>query len=166
MPSRRRALDVFGEEIVLTERMGRMDVSLSAGAECGRQIVHVVQGQIAVADDPGLVYTAIIGSCVVVCLHDPVANLGGMAHYLFPDGHSYGPKETRFGHHAITGLIQQIVDRGGDAKRLRASLYGGAKMHHGRRDIGRRNADFAIRFLAQHAIRDRVHGLGGGLYDG
>lgn len=135
-----------------------MDLAVATG---GARTLHVVQGQIGVTRDEDVIFTAIIGSCVVVCLSDPDAGVGGMAHFLFPSGGADCPKEIRFGPQAITALIQQIVDQGGEKARLRACVYGGAKLHHGRRDIGKRNADFAQWFLAEQGVCVAVSGLGG-----
>jgi len=44
--------------------------------------VHVVQGEHYVTDDPDVVLTTILGSCVAVCLWDPVRAVGGMNHFL------------------------------------------------------------------------------------
>lgn len=129
-----------------------MDMSGISGTALGGRTTHVVQGQIGVSAQDNVVFTAVIGSCVVVCLYDPVARVGGMAHILFPGGEAYGPDETRFGHPAMSELITQISALGGAVGRLQAKVFGGAKLHDGRRDIGRRNADFAIGFMAQRGI--------------
>lgn len=145
-----------------SERWEPVDLSLVTGALVARRLVHVVQGQIGVTADKDVAFTALIGSCVVVCLFDPVAKLGGMAHFLFPGGEGDRADETRFGHQAIAGLIAQITALGGDTDRLRAWVYGGAKLHDGRGDIGKRNADFAIEFLGQRSILVAARELGGG----
>ena len=129
-----------------------MDKSGGTGTALGDRPTHVVQGQIGVSAEEGVVFTAIIGSCVVVCLYDPVARVGGMAHILFPGGEAYGQNETRFGHPALSELITQISALGGAVERLQAKVFGGAKLHDGSRDIGKRNADFAIGYLAQRGI--------------
>ncbi|WP_022702838.1 chemotaxis protein CheD [Pseudorhodobacter ferrugineus] len=140
-----------------------MGLSLAMGAAVGRRTVHVVQGQIGVTGDVRIVFTAIIGSCVVVCLFDPVARVGGMAHFLFPGGEAKRLDETRFGPQAIAGLMSGIVAQGGDVARFRACLFGGAKVHDGRRDMGKRNADFAQRYLAEQGVLVVQSGLGGSL---
>ena len=137
-----------------------MDMSMITGVALGCRAIHVVQGQIGVSAQ-GVVLKVIIGSCVVVCLSDPVARVGGMAHVLFPGGEACGQDETRFGHPAISSLISQILELGGAVEHLQAKVFGGAKLHDGRRDIGKRNTDFALGFLAQEGILVTERGLGG-----
>ena len=48
--------------------------------------VRVGIGEFAVSANPDEVLTTIaLGSCVAVCLFDPVAKVGGMLHFLLPD---------------------------------------------------------------------------------
>jgi chemotaxis protein CheD len=124
-------------------------------------VLHVVPGQIAVSADPDVTFTTILGASVAVCLYDPVAKLGGMAHFLFPDGEAYSPHEKRFCNQAISSLIEQIKARAGNIQYVEASLFGGAKSHGGQRDIGRRNAGSAVGFLARHDLSVVKQGLGG-----
>lgn len=138
-----------------------MEMSVITGVALGCRAIHVVQGQVGVSGQESIVFSAIIGSCVVVCLYDPVARVGGMAHVLFPGGEAYGQDETRFGQPAISKLISQISELGGAVERLQAKVFGGAKLHDGRRDIGKRNTDFALGFLAQKGILVTERGLGG-----
>jgi|GEM_PF-1807378 len=139
----------------------RMDMSVITGLALGCRAIHVVPGQIGASAQDGLVFKAIIGSCVVVCLHDPVALVGGMAHILFPGGGAYGHDETRFAHPAISKLMTQISELGGAVDRVQAKVFGGAKLHDGRSDIGKRNADFVLGFMAQQGVLVTERGLGG-----
>ena len=79
----------------------------------------------------------------------------------FRGGGAYGQDETRFGQPAISKLISQISELGGAVERLQAKVFGGAKLHDGRRDIGKRNTDFALGYLAQKGILVTERGLGG-----
>lgn len=116
-----------------------------AAGEGPVRLLHVVQGALGVTDDPSVEYTALIGSCVIVCAHDPVAKLGGMTHFQFPGDGGDG----RFGGVAISGLIQRLLDMGAQSDRLEVKLFGGAKVDEGCRDIGKSNAEFALEILAQ-----------------
>ncbi|WP_050524915.1 chemotaxis protein CheD [Pseudorhodobacter wandonensis] len=125
------------------------------------RVLHVVQGQVAVSADPNVTFTTILGACVAVCLFDPEKRLGGVAHFLFPDGEMHAPHEQRFCNQAISDLMARVEEMGGNLNRLQASLFGGAKSHDGRRNIGKRNADSALRFLVSHDLAVVKRALGG-----
>lgn len=67
-----------------------------SAARAGKRI-HVVQGEQYVTDDPEVVLTTILGSCVAACMRDPVAGIGGMNHFLLPDGAKDGGVAQRYG---------------------------------------------------------------------
>ena len=48
-----------------------------------RSAVYLHPGQVFVSPDPAVV-TTILGSCVAVCVFDPVLRVGGTNHYLLP----------------------------------------------------------------------------------
>ena len=48
--------------------------------------LHVGQGEHLISSDPQVMLTTILGSCVAMCLRDPVAGIGGMNHFLLPSG--------------------------------------------------------------------------------
>jgi chemotaxis protein CheD len=114
----------------------------------GRKI-HVIQGEQHVTDDPEVMLTTILGSCVAACLRDPDAGIGGMNHFLLPD--SEGAAQ-RFGAHAMELLVNDILRRGGRRHRLEAKLFGGGRMFNGLSDVGEANATFAERFLRDEGI--------------
>lgn len=128
-----------------------------AGAE---RRVHVVQGEFHVTDDPGVVLTTILGSCVAACLRDPVARVGGMNHFLLPGrGEEAGGDSVRYGVHAMELLVNGLLREGARRERLEAKLFGGARMLEGLTDIGTQNAEFAKHFLQ----RERIAFTGGSL---
>ncbi|MBT0670550.1 chemotaxis protein CheD [Novosphingobium profundi] len=118
--------------------------------------VPIVQGEHHVAGEPGLVISTLLGSCVAACLHDPVAKLGGMNHFLLgePGDDNPVPKAemTRYGIHAMELLINGLMKRGAQRSRLRAHLYGGASIVANLGDIGQRNGLFARKFLQTEGI--------------
>jgi len=67
--------------------------------------------------------TTILGSCVAVCLFDPDQHVGGINHFLLPDGF---PASPRFGDAAVPLLIQNVLAKGAHRPALRAKLFGGA----------------------------------------
>lgn len=116
--------------------------------------VHVVQGEHFVTDNPDVVLTTILGSCVAACIRDPVAGIGGMNHFLLPGGHAPGSERAaqRYGVHAMELLVNALLAGGARRERLEAKLFGGARLTEGLTDIGSQNADFALRFLAAEGI--------------
>jgi chemotaxis protein CheD len=128
---------------------------------CAPRVLHIVQGEVAVSMDPRITFMTVLGPCVAVCLFDPEAKLGGMAHFMFPNGEDYALDETRFCNQAIMSLIAQIQEQGGQLDRLQASLFGAAKSHDGGRDIGRRNANSALGFLKRQGLPIVKQGIRG-----
>ena len=126
----------------------------------------ILQGDHAVAGEPGVVMSTLLGSCVAVCLHDPVARLGGMNHFLLGTPPGEGAAAGRrglhsYGVHAMEVLINALMTRGADRARLAAHCYGGADIVLGFGRIGTQNAAFARRFLAAEGIRIVHEDLGG-----
>jgi len=116
--------------------------------------VHVIQGEFYVSEEPDLVLTTILGSCVAACVRDHVAGVGGMNHFLLP-GDDDRPAEggLRYGVQAMELLVNGLLRRGARRDRLEAKLFGGARLIDGLTDIGDQNAAFAERFLRDEGIR-------------
>lgn len=130
---------------------GRPSVPVQRGVE---RTIHVLQGDFHVTDDDGVMLATILGSCVAACIRDPVAGVGGLNHFLLPDGGSDpGVVTMKYGVHAMELLINGILRDGGRRERLTAKLFGGARMAANLPDIGRRNAAFAEEFLRREGIR-------------
>jgi chemotaxis protein CheD len=91
----------------------------------GRPTVYLHPGQIFVSSEPYVVST-ILGSCVAVCLWDPLLKAGGANHFLLPYQDSTAQTSTRFGNTAVKVLVGQLLAMGSAKKNLRAKLFGGA----------------------------------------
>src|SRR3546814_18643348 len=48
-------------------------------------VVQVFQGVFFVSTRTGEMLATVLGSCVASCIRDPVAQVGGMNHFLLPD---------------------------------------------------------------------------------
>ena len=115
--------------------------------------LHVGQGEHLITGDPEVMLTTILGSCVAMCLRDPVARIGGMNHFLLPSGRTDGADEgRRYGAYAMEVLINGVLTAGGRRDRLEAKLFGGGRMFDGLADVGVANATFAEKFLADERI--------------
>ena len=124
--------------------------------------LHVVQGEHRISRDPQVVLTTILGSCVAACLRDPEAGIGGMNHFLLPEGRGEDADSSRrYGAYAMELLINDLLRAGARRERLEAKLFGGARMIDGLSDVGAGNAAFAERFLRDEGIPVTASSLGG-----
>ncbi len=109
--------------------------------------------------------TTILGSCVSVCLFDPVRRVGGINHFMLPLWNGEGLPTPRYGNIAIDTLIDRLSGLGCLVSRLQAKLFGGAAMWENAdrfMPIGTGNIDLAWRILAQFDIPVVASDLGGG----
>ncbi len=120
--------------------------------------VHVVQGEYVVTDRD-VVFSTILGSCVAACMRDPKAGVGGMNHFLLPDGGSND--DLRYGVHSMELLVNGLLRLGARRERLECKLFGGARLISGLSDIGARNGQFAQEFLKNEGIPVAGASLGG-----
>lgn len=126
--------------------------------------LHVIQGEHAVSTSMDALMTTVLGSCVAACLHDPVAGVGGMNHFLLAesaDGSRVRDEEMRYGAYAMEVLINEMMKLGARRERIEAKLFGGAKLFDGLNDVGAANAAFARRFLEDEGIPIVASSLGG-----
>jgi chemotaxis protein CheD len=107
-------------------------------------------------------FTTVVGSGVVACLWDPVANVAGMAHFLLPEKGS-APAAPRFGDVAMAQLLEELVKLGGDRARLRASVFGGSAppIATGSGHLGERNVEAALAFFRSSGITVVQKDVGG-----
>ena len=109
--------------------------------------------QYLVVDD-GTALVTVLGSCVAACIRDPLLNLGGMNHFLLPDGNTGDGAPARYGSYAMEVLINELLKRGASRKRLEAKVFGGANVLKGftSNPVGTRNADFVLAYLDAERI--------------
>jgi len=128
-----------------------MNTAVLTRPECK---IVVVQGEYRISDSPDVVLSTLLGSCVSMCLHDPVARIGGMNHFLLPgaDRGDDGLSSLRYGAYAMELLVNGLLARGAKRSRLEAKLFGGARMVAGLTDLGAKNAAFAETYLRRESI--------------
>lgn len=117
--------------------------------------VTIMQGETKVSEDPGVILTTVLGSCISACLYDPVVKVGGLNHFLLAEpgsGDTDIHSLQRYGVYAMEVLINAMMAMGATRSNLKARIYGGASLRDGFRDIGATNALFARRFLRDERI--------------
>lgn len=118
--------------------------------------VEVRMGEYAVAKEGVLTGTG-IGSCLLICLYDPKAKTGGMAHALLPK-RGEQKESAKFADSAISIMLAEMEKLGADRSRIEARLIGGAKMFQSQiKDsllaIGAKNVQSARETLEKEKIR-------------
>ena len=132
--------------------------------EPGSRRVHVIQGEFKVVNDPSVVLSTILGSCVAACMRDPVIGVGGMNHFLLPgsaESMASGGDATRYGVHLMELLINGLLKQGARRDRLEAKIFGGAKTIARFCNVGEQNARFARQFLMDEGIQIVGESTGG-----
>jgi chemotaxis protein CheD len=107
----------------------------------------------------------VLGSCIAACLYDPVLGMGGMNHFMLPEGSDPGdPTSTRYGVNAMELLISDLMKLGADRRRFQAKVFGGGHVLNIRESLDgvpQRNIDFVKRFLETEQIPVVREDLGG-----
>ncbi len=98
--------------------------------------------------------STVLGSCVSVCLYDPVTKIGGINHYMLPVWGGEGLASPKYGDIAIEKLIQKMLSLGARQAQLQAKVFGGSDS---RREtnvykIGQRNCQVALSILSDLSI--------------
>jgi chemotaxis protein CheD len=111
-------------------------------------------GQMFVSRVP-VAITTILGSCAALCLWDSRKKIGGMNHYLLPDGSDSGPNRLRYGNVANPALLKELVALGCDVKNLQAKVFGGSSAFSANplESVGTRNVQVVEEFLQNAGIR-------------
>ncbi|MDD5212769.1 MAG: chemotaxis protein CheD [Sulfuricurvum sp.] len=124
--------------------------------------IHV--GQFHVDYAPAAIST-ILGSCVAVCLYDPILQLAGMNHYLLPLWNGNGLQSPKYGNICIPKLIDMMIAHGAKTHRMKAKIFGGASMSVGvLKDsmmIGEKNIIIARDILGEYNISIISQDVGG-----
>lgn len=108
--------------------------------------------------------STILGSCVAVCLWDPILKFGGINHYMLPLWNGQGLASPRYGNIAIEKLIDKMVAIGSTKKKLRAKVFGGAEVittSINQFHIGERNIAIAREILENEKIPIVSSSVGG-----
>ena len=100
--------------------------------------------------------TTILGSCVSVCLWDPITRIGGINHFLLPRDLTGTQAIGRFGNLAVRRLIDELIAAGVSLYDLQAKLFGGAcvleAFRHRKNHLGSHNIQIAREALAAASI--------------
>ena len=113
----------------------------------------------------GMLITYALGSCIGICLHDPLLKLGALVHIMLPVNMETNRTNTM--KYADTGLretLRQMEAMGANRTRITAKIAGGAKMFEtggSLGNIGQRNIESVHLNLKKEGIRLLKEDVGG-----
>lgn len=105
-----------------------------------------------------MLIVTVLGSCVSACIRDRVTGIGGMNHFMLPDGgeaDSPVSASMRYGTYAMEVLINDLLKAGARRENLEAKVFGGGNVLRGfiAINVGERNAQFVRDYLRAENIR-------------
>ena len=131
-----------------------MNVTRFHDSTTGLDIVQVMPGTLY-ATSSGECITTILGSCISVCLRDPLSNIGGLNHFMLPGSRPDNDKSSEtnnYGQFAMAQLISKMESLGANTNRFDAKIFGGGSMFPNDQEIGARNIEFATDHLRELGI--------------
>jgi chemotaxis protein CheD len=128
-------------------------------------MVKVFPGEYHVTSQPDEFLMTVLGSCVAACIRDPRQGIGGMNHFMLPQGAPGGwgaeSQSARFGNFAMEKLINELLTAGCSRSALEVKVFGGGNVTDSRNAIGTDNARFVLRYLESEGLQCAVQDLGG-----
>ena len=114
------------------------------------EAVKILPGEYFVHDEDVLITTT-LGSCIAACLWDRERRIGGMNHFMLPEGVG---DTGRYGSFAMELLINEMMKRGASRMTMEAKVFGGGAVISGMSSInvGERNTRFVIDYLSTERI--------------
>ena len=107
-----------------------------------------------------MLIATVLGSCVSACIRDRLTGLGGMNHFMLPDGGADAGSNPvsasmRYGTYAMEVLINELLKAGARRENLEAKVFGGGAVLRGFTaiNVGERNAEFVMSYLKVEKIR-------------
>ena len=116
------------------------------------EAVKVLPGEHFVFDEDILIMTT-LGSCIAACIWDRDRRVGGMNHFMLPEGGG-GAEGGRYGSYAMELLINELIKRGATRSTMEAKVFGGGAVISGMNSInvGERNTKFVLDYLHTERI--------------
>ena len=114
--------------------------------------VKVLPGEYFVTDQDILIMT-VLGSCIAACIWDAKAGVGGMNHFMLPEGDS-SDTSGRYGSYAMELLINEMIKLGARKESMQAKVFGGGQVMAGftTMNVGERNTQFVLDYLHTERI--------------
>ena len=114
--------------------------------------VKVLPGEYFVTNENVMLIT-VLGLCIAACLWDSRVGVGGMNHFMLPEGDS-SDMSGRYGSYAMELLINEMMKLGARREFLQAKIFGGGRVISSftNLNVGERNTEFVRDYLRTERI--------------
>lgn len=114
--------------------------------------VKVLPGEYYVSTD-NMVIMTVLGSCIAACIWDTRVRVGGMNHFMLPDGDMVDGS-GRYGSYAMELLINEMMKLGARRESMQAKVFGGGQVMASftAMNVGERNTEFVMSYLKTERI--------------
>ena len=108
-----------------------------------------------------------LGSCIGLCVFDPVIKLACIAHIVLPQAKLAGASDNgKYADTAVPYVIKEMCAKGAVKSRLRIAIAGGAQLFafgngEDRLNVGKRNTEAVKQLLAQERVKLVAEDVGG-----
>lgn len=127
----------------------------------GVYAARVLPGQYYVTNAKDEMVSTVLGSCIAACIRDKVLNIGGLNHFMLPEGEGgMDGVAARYGVYAMEHLMNDIIKMGGKKSNFEIKVFGGGKIMRGMTDIGAKNIRFLRQFLLTEGLTVEAEDLG------
>jgi len=130
--------------------------------------IIVGMADMGVSSDPeATLITYALGSCIGVAVHDPATQVGGLLHFMLPESKLDPQKAQKnpwmFADTGIPLFFKELYRLGGDKRRLRVTVCGGAQVMdaEGYFNIGKRNYMALRKIFWMNNVLIRAEAVGG-----
>ena len=120
-----------------------------------------------IAQGENTIVTYALGSCIGICLYEPIYKIGALGHIMLPLSPNPQAEKSinKYSDTCIKNMLEQLQQKGCMKSRLIAKIAGGAKMFTVTGDstfgnIGDRNAEAVRKVLSAYGIQIRAHDIG------
>lgn len=129
------------------------------------KLINVGIADCKTASAPDILRT-ILGSCVGICLYDPVCKIGALSHIMLPINKKTGSSLSKYADTAIPHMLEEMLKNGSRRDSIVAKIVGGATMFKLSDDsmmglIGKNNVKKVREILAVMAIKIISEDVGG-----
>ncbi|MDQ3563743.1 MAG: chemoreceptor glutamine deamidase CheD [Pseudomonadota bacterium] len=133
-----------------------------------RFAAKILPGEYYVTRNAELIAT-VLGSCISACIRCRSTAIGGMNHFMLPQGRADGDgtwadtavnAATRYGNYAMEHMINDLLKNGASRKYLEVKIVGGGRVLKQMSDVGEQNIEFVRAYLQAEGLTVSAEDVG------